>query len=362
ADVEVLRTRRVRRDVRQVDIRLLPRRELDLRLLRSFLQPLHRERILRDVDTALFLELLRQVLDDAVVEVLAAEERVAVRREHLELMLAVDLGDLDDRDVERPAAEVVHRDLAIAALLVETVRERRRRRLVDDALDLETRDAARVLRRLALRVVEVGRHRDPGLGDLLAEIVLGRLLHLREHARGDLRRRHPLAVDLDPRVAVVRPDDLVGDQMRILLDHGVVEAPADQALYREERVARIGHGLALRRLPDEHLTVLRERNDRRRRAIAFTVLDDLRRPAFHDRDARVGRAQIDANYSSHCHTSARLDGNSRCECPKLDLRPRRWGMAGHNSTPPSHASPWDCGADTTTRAGRSSRSWSSYPF
>src|SRR5690606_18459592 len=309
ADVEMLRPRRVRRDVRQVDIRLLPRRKLDLRLLRGFLQTLHRERILRDVDAALFLELLREVLDDAVVEVLAAEEGIAVRREHLELMLAVDLGDLDDRDIERAAAEVVYRDLTIAALLVETVRERRRRRLVDDALHLEARDAARVLRRLALSVVEVRRHRDHGLGDLLAEIVLGRLLHLREHARGDLGRRHPLAVDLDPRVAVVRLHDLVGDQMRILLDHGVVEAPADEALDREEGVARIGHGLALRRLADEHLAVLRERNDRRRRAIALAVLDDLRRTAFHDRDARVGRAQIDAYYSSHCHTSARLDGN-----------------------------------------------------
>ena len=71
----------------------------------------------------------------ALVEVLAAEERVAVGGEHLELALAVDVGDLDDRDVERAAAEVVHRDLAVAARLVEAVGERGRRRLVDDALD-----------------------------------------------------------------------------------------------------------------------------------------------------------------------------------------------------------------------------------
>ena len=103
------------------------------------------------------LELGDDVVDQPLVEVLAAEERVAVGREHLELVLAFDVGDLDDRDVERAAAQVVDRDLAVAFLLVEAERERGRRRLVDDALDVEARDAAGVLGRLALRVVEVRR-------------------------------------------------------------------------------------------------------------------------------------------------------------------------------------------------------------
>ena len=107
---------RVGRDVRQVHFGLLARRQLDLGLLGRFLQALHRERVLAQVDAVLLLELVREVIDDALVEVLAAEERVAVGREHLELALAVDFGDLDDRDVERAAAEVVHRDLAVTAL------------------------------------------------------------------------------------------------------------------------------------------------------------------------------------------------------------------------------------------------------
>jgi hypothetical protein len=44
-------------------------------------------------------------------------------------------------------------------LLVEAVRERRRGGLVDDALDLEAGDLARVLGGLALAVVEVRRAR-----------------------------------------------------------------------------------------------------------------------------------------------------------------------------------------------------------
>ena len=68
---------------------------------------------------------------------------------------------LQDGDVERAAAEVVHRDHA-CALPVEAVGQRRRGRLVDQAQHLETGDAAGVARGRPLGVVEVRRHRDDG--------------------------------------------------------------------------------------------------------------------------------------------------------------------------------------------------------
>ena len=66
---------------------------------------------------------------------------------------------LQDRDVEGAAAEVVDGDRALVAL-VEAVGERRRGRLVDQAQHLEAGEPAGVARRLALAVVEVGRHGD----------------------------------------------------------------------------------------------------------------------------------------------------------------------------------------------------------
>ena len=66
----------------------------------------------------------------ALVEVVAAQVRVAVGGLHLDDALA----DLEDRDVERAAAEVVDGD-RLVLLLVEAVGERGRRRLVDDPLD-----------------------------------------------------------------------------------------------------------------------------------------------------------------------------------------------------------------------------------
>ena len=84
-----------------------------------------------------------------------------------------------------------------------------------------------------------------------------------------------------------------------LLDDVVGELAADQALDRRDGVLRVGDGLALGGLADQHLAVLGEGNDRRRRAVTFAVLDDLGLAALHDRDAGIGGAQIDADHLSH---------------------------------------------------------------
>ena len=108
-----------------------------------------------------------------------------------------------------------------------------------------------------------------------------------------------LPLHFDPGVAVVGLDDLVRHHVDVLLHDVVLELAADQALDREQGVVRIGDGLALGGLADQHFVVLGERDDRRRGAVAFAVLDHARLAAFHDRDARVGRAEVDADDFAH---------------------------------------------------------------
>ena len=134
---------------------------------------------------------------------------------------------------------------------------------------------AGVLGRLALRVVEVRRNGDDRFGDFLAEIVLGRLLHLAQDFRRDLLRRDLLAAHFDPGVAVVGLDDLVGHQADVLLHFLFLELAADQPLDREDGVLRVGDRLPLGRRADEDFAVFRVRDDRGRRARAFRILDDL---------------------------------------------------------------------------------------
>jgi hypothetical protein len=174
-----------------------------------------------------------------------------------------------------------------------------RRRLVDDAQDFEPGDLAGVLGRLALGIVEIGRDGDDGLRHLLAQIRLGGLLHLDQREGGDLRGRIFLALGIDPGVAVVGFDDLVGDQADILVDHRIFEAAADQALDRVERVGGIGHTLALGRLADQAFARIGEGDDRGRGVGPLGVGDDLGRRPFHDRHARIRGAQIDTDDFAH---------------------------------------------------------------
>ena len=57
--------------------------------------------------------------------------------------------------------------------------------------------------------------------------------------------------------------------------------------------------LALRGLADEALAIGGESHDRRGRSRAFRVLDDFGGCSFHDRDAGIRRAEVDANHFRH---------------------------------------------------------------
>ena len=164
--------------------------------------------ILPKIDALILLELIDQPVHDALVEVVAAEIGVAVGRLDLEDAVA----DLEDRDVERTAAQVIDGD-PFVLFLVQTVGERRGGRLVDDSEDVQACDLARILGGLALAVVEVGRDGDDRFGDFFAEIVLRRLPHLLQNHGGDFRRAVALAAQLDVGIAVVSLGHLVGQPL-----------------------------------------------------------------------------------------------------------------------------------------------------
>ncbi len=119
--------------------------ELLLGLFGLFAQALQGQLVLAQVDALFLLELVGQIVGQTHVEVLAAQEGVAVGRLHLEHAVA----DLEDRDVEGAAAQVIDGDL-LAVVLVQAIGQGGRGRLVDDAQDFEAGDLAGVLGRLTL--------------------------------------------------------------------------------------------------------------------------------------------------------------------------------------------------------------------
>ena len=127
--------------------------------------------------------------------------------------------------------------------------------------------------------------------------------------------------------------DLVGDELLVLLDHRVVVAPADQALDREDGLFRIGDRLALGRLADETLAIVGEGDDRRGGARTLGVLDDFGRRAFHDGDAGIGSAEVDADDLSHVCPLFPADR------PGLRLAPERRGRTGSKPAGPPRSDP-----------------------
>ncbi len=291
-DLQVLRARGVGRDERQVDGRFDLRAELALGLFGRLFEPLVGHRVLSQVDALGLLELVGQVVDQDGVQIVATEVRVAVGAEHLEDVVA----DVQDGDIEGAAAEIEDGDLFVL-LLLEAIGQGGGGRLVDDSLDLEARDLAGVFGRLTLGIVEVGRDRDDGLVDLLAEVVFGRLLEVLEDHGRDFRRGVFLAshVDLDqfagPARDAVRDDLLFGSDLIVPSTH--------KPLDREHRIFWIGDLLVLGDLPDQPLAFVREANHRRRQSRTGGIHQYLRRRTFHHRHHRVRRAQVYSDNLSH---------------------------------------------------------------
>jgi hypothetical protein len=142
-----------------------------LALLRGLLEALHRHRVAREVDAFLVLELVGEPVDQGLVPVVAAEVRVAVGESTSKTPSPT--SRIEMSKVPPPRSKTA---IFSFLTLVEPVGERGRGGLVDDPLDLEARDLAGVLGRLALGVVEVGRHGDDRAVTGLAEVGLRRFL------------------------------------------------------------------------------------------------------------------------------------------------------------------------------------------
>ena len=144
-DIKVLRTGRIGSDEGKVHIRLHGRGQLDLGLFCSFLETLQSQLVLTKVDTLARFEFIGKELDDLMIEILAAEERVTIGRLHLEHAVA----NLEDGNVEGAATKVIDYDQAGFAL-VETIGQSGSRRLVDDAEHFKAGDLACILGGLTL--------------------------------------------------------------------------------------------------------------------------------------------------------------------------------------------------------------------
>ncbi|EZA53143.1 hypothetical protein X777_06221 [Ooceraea biroi] len=131
---------------------------------------------------------------------------------------------------------------------------------------------------LSLRIVEVRRHGDYCMGDLLTQIGLGGFLHLAQHHSGDLlgcKDLHSLiSLDLDVRLVVLLNNG-EREEFDIVLHGGVHPFAADQSFRVEHGVLRIRRELVLSGIANQPLAVSGKRHVGRRDSVTLIVGYDL---------------------------------------------------------------------------------------
>ena len=311
----MFRTGGVCSDVRQVHIGLLSGRQFNLRFLSGFFQTLHRQRIVTQIDTLIFLKLFHQVVDHAAVEVFTTQVGITVGCQYFKGFFAVNVVDFDNRDIESTAAQVINRDSTVTHFFIQTVSQRGSGRFVDDTFYFQTCDTASVFRCLALSIVKVSRYGDNSFSYRFAQVIFSGFLHFFQHFRRDLRRRHFLAFHVKPCVAIVGGNDFVRHDGFITLHFFILEAATDQAFNREQRVLRVSHCLTFSRLTYQSFAVLCISNDRRRGAVTLGVFKYACGSTIHNRDTRVSRPQVDTNNFTHLNVSTK--NSSLCGCESV---------------------------------------------
>ncbi|AMO50630.1 glutamate dehydrogenase [Enterobacter sp. FY-07] len=308
-DVHVFRTGCICSDIRQVHIGLLCRRELDFRFFCSFFQTLHRQWIVTQIDTLIFLKLFHQVVNQTAVEVFTTQVGITVGCQNFEGFFTVNIIDFDDRDIERTATQVVYRNGTVTGFFIQTVSQCRRGRFVNDTFDFQACDTAGVFGRLTLRIVKVSRNGDNSFSYRLTQVIFRGFLHFFQDFRRNLRRRHFGAFYVKPCVAVVGSNDFVRHDGFITLNFFVLEATANQAFDRKQGVLRVRHCLTFSRLTHQSFAILCVGNDRRCGAVALCVLQHTCLSAIHNRYTRVGSTQVDTNNFTHLNVSTKNSVN-----------------------------------------------------
>jgi hypothetical protein len=142
--------------------------------------PLHEQRVLAQRRWQRLA--LEEQVDQAIHEVLAAQEVVACRGAHFHHALV----ELEDGDVEGAAAQGEYQEARLSAHPVHAVGQRRGSGFVEQPVDTKAGHLPGGAGGLALCVREIGRHGDDGLCHRFAERGFGIGLGRAQHQRGKL--------------------------------------------------------------------------------------------------------------------------------------------------------------------------------
>ena len=299
--LQVNRTAFIHGDEGKADIRGHAGGEFDLCFFCGIFKTLQRLSVLAQVHIVFLHEVFGNVVDDRLVEVVAAQVGIAVGGFHFKDAVA----DFEDGDIEGTAAQVVNCDRFILAL-VHTVCQSSGGGFVDDAFHIQTGDSAGIFGCLTLGVIEVCGDRDDGFRDLFAEERFRIGFELLQDHSGDFGRSVHFAACHDAGIAVLAFHHFIGGAFQLVLHF--VEFSAHEALHGENGVLGVGDSLAFGSLTHEAFAVFRECHNGGRGVGAFRIGDDLECVAVHHSHTAVGRTEVDSENFAHNFTLSCLLG------------------------------------------------------
>mmetsp|Transcript_12580 Transcript_12580/g.20970 ORF Transcript_12580/g.20970 Transcript_12580/m.20970 type:complete len:156 (-) Transcript_12580:653-1120(-) len=109
-------------------------------------------RVFGDINVGSLLNLLDEVLHDALIKILSSQMRVTVGGKGFKDAVV----DVQESDVEGSASEVKDEDISVIQLCVESIGHCRSGRFIDDTRHFESSNLSCVLCGDALRIIEVG--------------------------------------------------------------------------------------------------------------------------------------------------------------------------------------------------------------
>ena len=103
---------------------------------------------------------------------------------------------------------------------------------------------------MALGIVKVSGNGNDRFRYGFAQVIFGGFFHFAQNVGADLLRRHFVATHFNPGIAIVGSDDGIRHEADVFLDFFFGELATDQTLDGVERIAWVGHRLALGRGAD----------------------------------------------------------------------------------------------------------------
>eukprot|EP00158_Paraphelidium_tribonemae_P004935 Partr_v1_DN27064_c0_g1_i2_m28669 putative NAD-specific glutamate dehydrogenase len=272
-----------------------------LSLLGLTLQLGHGLQVLAGVSTGLLLKLLDQVITDTQVKVLTTQMSITRGGQHFKDTVL----NSQQRNIKSTTTQVKDENstlhLTSLHLLVKTKGKSGGSRLIHDTKNLQTGNGTGIFSRLTLSIIEVGRHGDNGVSDLLSEVIFGNLFHLAEdHGRdffGSELTLLALYGYFDGRVTVL-VDHLEWQVLNLHLDILVIPFATNQTLGIKDSVGGVGSILVLCRLSNETLIVFSEGHPRWSNTRTQVVGDNFHATRLVDSNTRIGSSQINTDNSS----------------------------------------------------------------